>query len=194
GGDGGGRGEGGGQPGGAGPPVRRDGLVRPAHPAVVGAGRRSACRSLIDHGTGRRARPPDRGASAAPPGRPSAVRTAASPGGDRGRILLWPAMVSAAVTKGRGSTAGWLFEGGRCRPLTPMLLAQAGLVWEPLAAVRLSLARAVPAGTWHITPAAGEQFTGCPRLRRITGRGRSLERRDVGLLAGAQLCGTCASK
>jgi hypothetical protein len=54
----------------------------------------------------------------------------------------------------RPASAGWLFKPTGYGPLTIKALAAAGLPWEPLATVRLRLARTSAASKWHLKPAA----------------------------------------
>src|SRR5262249_2127960 len=80
-------------------------------------------------------------------------------------MAWWLGMLSGSVAKRQAASANWLFEAGRYRPVTPLLLAGGRLAPAPLGAARLSLVRAAPAGAWHLAPASGESATGCPRLR-----------------------------
>lgn len=95
----------------------------------------------------------------------------------------------ASILPGRAGTAGCSILGWH-RPLTTGLMEDAGLAPGPLAGVRLRLARAGPATSWHLA-AANRQ---CPSLHRAANLGRDVAEREAGLLDGLPLCRWCAQR
>ncbi len=115
--------------------------------------------------------------------------------------------------RARSERAEWLFDAGQRRPLSRELLTAAGLRWQPLADVRLTLVQFGRAGLWHLAPGTdpascdhqhahvppvcpasraaiiGEQA--CARARRAAARGQAPKVRQAGLLDGDRLCPGC---
>src|SRR5215475_9507507 len=98
------------------------------------------------------------------------------------------------TANGLTGSVGWLFTIPAHQPVTTALLGAAGLPAEPLAGVRLRLARVSPAGKWHQAPPDARAAPCCPHLRQAIRRGREVVRAEAGLLDGAGLCGWCVAR
>ena len=98
-----------------------------------------------------------------------------------------------SITTRDGSAPGPFFDVGAGWLPTAQQLDQAGLPGGPLAAVRLDVVRITPTGKWHpVLP--GGPGAGCARVRRAVDEGRTLVRRQAGLLTGLGLCRACAAQ